>query len=160
MLFFSIKFTIRKFFRTKTNKRKTKILKKQQLTKHYITWLSFGIINDSDQFKLKNIVFLQTIWISFKNILMKIARTTKRKYFKQEMLMNNKKKQQKIQIYNCLEARLYWFLKGFCNLASNILAHFWTPKVVYWDENQFKKSNLCHRNNIGLLEVGKLVGYF
>ena len=45
-VFFFIKLTIIIFFQTKINSKKKK-LKKQQLTKHHITLLSFGITNDS-----------------------------------------------------------------------------------------------------------------
>ena len=76
------------------------------------------------------------------------------------MLMNNKKKQQKMQTYNCLQEGLYWLLKGFDNAASNILPHFWMPAVVYCDKNHFENANGCHRITIVLLKCTKPIGYF
>lgn len=62
---------------------------------------------------------------------MKRDRTTK-KYFKQEMLMNKRKK--KIQIY-----KIY----SFYHAISNILGHFWMFIVDYSVKNQFKIANGC-----------------
>ena len=48
---------------------------------------------------------------------------------------------------------LYWLLKVLKNYASNILALFWMPAVVYRDEYQFENANACHRNIIVLLKA-------